>query len=92
MLSPITEKSDSRGVTTSPLHSASLHISELTESYNNPQPRRSAEDGNELTRDQEFLSPVKLMQITGEMDLNRVTYLELVINTAENSMGNFGTA
>lgn len=39
---------------------------------------------------QGFLSPMKLVQLTEEPDLSKVTYLELSINTSENSVGNFG--
>ena len=38
----------------------------------------------------DYLSPKKLMELTGERDLSKVTYLEFSINTLENSVGNFG--
>ena len=39
---------------------------------------------------QDYLSPMKLVQLTSEPDLSRVSHLELTINTTENSVGNFG--
>ena len=85
------------------LYSASVHISSLSEvdsSSINPQPwgpegsgrwdRPSSTTGFNGTFNQQYLSPMKLVQITHEPDLSRVTYLELSINTAESSVGNFG--
>lgn len=74
------------------LHSASVHITDYSESVN-PQPWESS--GNEeRSREggmiQDYLSPVKLIQLSGEPDLRRITSLELTVNTMENSLGNFG--
>ena len=83
----------------SPLYSASVHISSLSEvdtSTINPQPWgpdcRAARASKTIKEalNQDYLSPMKLIQITQEPDLNRVTYLELSISTTESSVGNFG--
>lgn len=85
-----------RRVNKSPLHSASVNISDFTEVALNPQPRGvgASKDGGDKPlkepMNQDYLSPMKLVQLTEEPDLSRVTYLELSINTAENSLGNFG--
>ena len=81
----------------SPLHSASVHITSFADFVN---PRPSWEfDLPKRTVDREleeedlshvYLSPKKLMELTGESNLNNVTYLEFSINTLENSLGNFG--
>lgn len=83
----------------SPLYSASVHISSLVEvdsSTINPQPwgpeGRGAR-GNSAVREtlnQDYLSPMKLIQLTQVPDLSRVTYLELSIDTTGSSVGNFG--
>lgn len=83
----------------SPLHSASVHISTLMDvnsSSINPQPwgpqgrgPRSSSTIRE-TLNQDYLSPMKLIQLTQEPDLRRVTYLELSIHTTDSSVGNFG--
>ena len=39
---------------------------------------------------QDYLSPNKLSEITGEKDLRNVTYLDLSVNSSESSLGNFG--
>jgi hypothetical protein len=79
----------------SPLHSASIHISQLTEASSNPQPQEARDEGRRqpMSREalsQDYLSPMKLVQLTSEPELNRVSYLELTINTMESSVGNFG--
>ncbi len=81
----------------SPLYSVSVHISSLVESDSvNPQPwgpeGRGATGSSALreTLNQDYLSPMNLVQITQEPDLGRVTYLELSINTTGSSVGNFG--
>lgn len=75
------------------LHSASIHISSFPEAVN-PQPwGQEQADGSKAVREplnQGYLSPMKLVQLTEEPDLSRVTYLELSISTSENSVGNFG--
>lgn len=76
------------------LHSASIHISSVTEAAANPRPWQARQEGtNTPSREalnQDYLSPIKLVQLTSEPDLSRVSYLELTINTTENSVGNFG--
>lgn len=77
------------------LQSASIHISYLTETASsNPRPREAGDDGRKPMSgealNQEYLSPMKLVQLTSEPDLSRVSSLELTINTTENSVGNFG--
>ena len=76
------------------LHSASVHISSLTEAVSNPQPWQGREEGRKPASSevlsQDYLSPIKLVQLTTEPDLSRVSYLELTIDTTENSVGNFG--
>ena len=80
----------------SSLHSASVHISSLTQrvSVVNPQPwDKQDQTGSSSTTEplnQGYLSPMKLVQLTEEPDLHRVTYLELSIDTSESSVGNFG--
>ena len=39
---------------------------------------------------QDYLTPLKLVQLCGEPDLSKVTFLEVAVNTTENSLGNFG--
>ena len=74
----------------SPLHSASVHITEFPD-ITNSQPWDVAELGA-ITRGicQDYLSPSKLSEITGEKDLKNVTYLDLSVNSSESSLGNFG--
>ena len=74
---------------TNPLHSASIHITEFPDVVN-PQPWEA--EFAELSQGlgQDYLSPRKLVQTTGERDLKSVTYLELTVNSADNSLGNFG--
>ena len=78
----------------SPLHSASIQITDDFADYANPQPWGPHQDerqpGSSEVINQGYLSPLKLVQLTGEPDLSRVAYLELSINTTENSLGNFG--
>lgn len=80
-------------VNRSSLHSASVHISSFTETATNPHPWETMEDGSKPVREplnQNYLSPMKLVQLTEEPDLDSVTYLQLSIDTSENSVGNFG--
>ena len=73
------------------LHSASIHI---TEYWEPPQPWGEQEgaglEGKGEGPNQDYLSPQKLTELTGEDDLSKVTYLEFSVNTSENSLGNFG--
>lgn len=76
------------------LHSASIHISNFPEAQTatNPYPQGQGDRASAVREplNQGFLSPMKLVQLTEEPDLSKVTYLELSINTSENSVGNFG--
>ncbi len=78
------------------LHSASVHISSLAGAVSNPQPWQVGEDwrkpaaASSEALSQDYLSPIKLMQLAAEPDLSRVSYLELSIDTTENGVGNFG--
>ena len=79
------------------LHSASVHISSFPEAVTNPHPWSQDQEQLEGEGDvreslnQGYLSPMKLVQLTEEPDLARVSYLELSsINTSESSVGNFG--
>ena len=78
---------------TSPLHSASVHITGFADLVNpNPWkfnlPERKEREKDDPTQD--YLSPKKLVELTGETNLHKVNYLEFSINTLENSLGNFG--
>ena len=81
-----------RTVASSPLHSASVHITGFADLVNpNPWkfdlPKRREENDDPS---QGYLSPKKLVELTGESNLQKVDYLEFSINTLENSLGNFG--
>ncbi len=39
---------------------------------------------------QDYLTPMKLVQLSQEPDLTKLTFLELTVNTTENSLGDFG--
>ena len=84
------------------LHSTSVHIAEISE-FSNPHPEpnlsgnlRSASVSPSIEEDcmsplvQDYLTPMKLVQLTREPDLMRLTFLELTVNTTENSLGDFG--
>ena len=76
------------------LYSASVQISSLMEqTSNNPRPWQAGQQSTPTTAQtlqQDYLSPIKLVQLTAEPDLSRVTSLHLSIDTTENSVGNFG--
>lgn len=59
----------------------------LDTNVTNPQPEVSDEP-DVLVGD--FLSPAKLQEITGQDNLNAVETLEMVINTSDTTLGNFG--
>ena len=78
---------------TSPLHSASVHITGFADLVNPSPwkfdlPERKEREKDDPTQD--YLSPKKLVELTGETNLHKVNYLEFSINTLENSLGNFG--
>lgn len=75
--------------TANPLHSASVHITEFPDVVN-PRPWEAEFGGLSQGLGQDYLSPRKLTEITGERDLKNVTYIELTVNSADNSLGNFG--
>ncbi len=76
-------------VTTNPLHSASVHIREFP-GVVNPRPWEAEFGGLSQGLGQDYLSPRKLIEISGERDLKSVTYMDLTVNSADNSLGNFG--
>ena len=85
-----------RRASPSQLHSASVHITGFAD-FVNPSPWNfdlpSTSRPREKDRDgmsHEYLSPKKLTELTGEEELSKVSYLEVSLNTLENSLGNFG--
>ena len=85
--------SSAQHTTSSPLHSASVQITGFADLVNpNPWkfdlPERREKEKNDPSQD--YLSPKKLVELTGESNLHKVSYLEFSINTLENSLGNFG--
>lgn len=81
-----------RKVEQSSLHSASIHIGSLTEASSNPQPWQPKDEMRKHISGETsgYLSPIKLVQLTAEPDLSRITNLQLTIDTTEYSVGNFG--
>ncbi len=81
------------------LQSASIHITNISD-FSNPRPEhcenlRSASVSpclEECTSPmaQDYLTPMKLVQLSQEPDLTKLTFLELTVNTTENSLGDFG--
>ena len=85
--------SSAQHTTSSPLHSASVQITGFADLVNpNPWkfdlPERREKEKDDPSQD--YLSPKKLVELTGESNLHKVNYLEFSINTLENSLGNFG--
>lgn len=80
----------------SALHCESVHITDVSD-ISNPCPSDSKgtsssvnATGSRPAIDQDYLTPLKLVHLSNEPDLSRVTFLELTVNTTENSLGNFG--
>ena len=83
----------------STLHSVSTfitHVPDFSELRPSGSDKRTSgsvcaaeEDGKQAIV-QDYLTPLKLVQLSGEPDLSRVAFLELSVNTTENSLGNFG--
>jgi hypothetical protein len=73
---------------TSPLHSASVHVTDV--SYlANPSPVRG---WREESFGEHFLSPMRLRDLSGESDLSRVTFLQMSVDSQAGSLGNFGSS
>ena len=53
----------------------------------NPRPNEKTESEYLL---EEYLSPSRLRELTSQSDLSQVTSLQMVVDTTENSLGNFG--
>ena len=65
-----------------------VHISEFQDQDRiNPRPNEKTESEYLL---EEFLSPSRLREITENENLDQVTTLQMVVDTTENSLGNFG--
>jgi Leucine-rich repeat (LRR) protein len=64
-----------------------VHITEFKGHVINPDPIILQETDLLL---EEFLSPTKLKALTGVNDLKKVEYLEMIVDTSETSLGNFG--
>ncbi|CAF0859802.1 unnamed protein product [Brachionus calyciflorus] len=64
-----------------------VHITEFKGHVINPDPIILQETDLLL---EEFLSPTKLKALTGVNDLHSVEYLEMIVDTSETSLGNFG--
>ncbi|XP_028409473.1 leucine-rich repeat-containing protein 56-like [Dendronephthya gigantea] len=67
----------------------SVNIREFEDAIVNPDPVIRNEDTEQLMED--FLSPQKLKNLTGIQDLHEVVFLEMIVNTLQNSLGNFGS-
>lgn len=75
--------------TTSIKHGHSgVNIREFEDSIINPDPVIQNEETEQLMED--YLSPQKLKCLTGINDLQELLFLEMVVNTTQNSLGNFG--
>lgn len=71
-----------------PREFSSVRIREFDDSTANPEPIAQDEEADQLL--EEFLSPSKLRSLTGFKNLDEVEYLEMKVDTRENSLGNFG--
>ncbi|KAL9956013.1 hypothetical protein ACROYT_G037430 [Oculina patagonica] len=71
-----------------PKEISSVRIREFDDSTANPEPIAQDEEADQLL--EEFLSPSKLRSLTGFKNLDEVEYLEMKVDTRENSLGNFG--
>ncbi|KAJ7360064.1 Leucine-rich repeat-containing protein 56 [Desmophyllum pertusum] len=71
-----------------PREISSVRIREFDDSTANPEPIAQDEEADQLL--EEFLSPSKLRSLTGFKNLDEVEYLEMKVDTRENSLGNFG--
>lgn len=68
---------------------SSVRIREFDDTTANPEPIvQDEEEADQLL--EEFLSPSKLRSLTGFSNLDQVEYLEMRVDTRENSLGNFG--
>lgn len=71
-----------------PREISSVRIREFDDSTANPEPIVQDEEADLLL--EEFLSPSKLKTLTGMKNLDEVEYLEMKVDTRDNSLGNFG--
>lgn len=74
---------------TSTTSSQSVNIREFDDTVINPDPVIRNEDTEQLMED--YVSPQKLKSLTGIHDLHEVVFLEMRVNTMQNSLGNFGS-
>lgn len=65
-----------------------VNIREFEDSIINPDPVIRNEETEQLMED--YLSPQKLKCLTGIRNLQELLFLEMVVNTTQNSLGNFG--
>ncbi|XP_073246688.1 leucine-rich repeat-containing protein 56-like [Porites lutea] len=75
-------------IPTIPRELSSVRIREFDESTANPEPIAQDDEADHLL--EEFLSPAKLRFLTGMKNLDEVKYLEMKVDTRDNSLGNFG--
>ncbi|XP_046862105.1 leucine-rich repeat-containing protein 56-like isoform X2 [Xenia sp. Carnegie-2017] len=66
-----------------------VSIREFDDTLVNPDPVVTNVDTEQLIED--YLSPQKLKSLTGIQDLDEVVFLEMKVNTVQNSLGNFGS-
>lgn len=71
-----------------PKEISSVRIREFDDSTANPEPIVQDKEADHLL--EEFLSPSKLRMLTGMKNLEEVEYLEMKVDTRDNSLGNFG--
>ncbi|XP_068673337.1 leucine-rich repeat-containing protein 56-like [Montipora foliosa] len=71
-----------------PREISTVRIREIDDSSANPDPIIQDEEADLLL--EEFLSPSKLRSLTGMKNLEEVEYLEMKVDTRDNSLGNFG--
>ncbi|EDV29377.1 Leucine-rich repeat-containing protein 56 [Trichoplax sp. H2] len=65
-----------------------IQITSYSTLRENPEP--SQKDNEDADLFEEYLSPRKLQSLTGCTNLGEVNYLEIRVNTTDNTLGNFG--
>jgi Leucine-rich repeat (LRR) protein len=78
-----------RAASASPLHSASVHLTDVS-SLANPAPVGRKGGRTKENFGEDYLSPTRLRQLSGKRDLGQVNYLQISVNTQTSSLGNFG--
>jgi hypothetical protein len=94
-----------RAASASPLHSASVHLTDVS-SLANPAPVGRKGGRTKENFGEDYLSPTRLVskprvrhvavvtfaqrQLSGKRDLGQVNYLQISVNTQTSSLGNFG--